>query len=330
MRPAEVIDCHADLINRLDDRMFKAYFASILGADGVFDDPVSVDRFADALQRTARAAYAYRVTPDMCDLITFAAAGLEDEDTWDFSLAPTGCGFVRFDKPLRIQNVQGNTYLLNWLVWGQTSTPDGRTGTGLWQFNDGATDPDDLHRLFWGRGVEEGFTEESMDRLRRSIGRWNAIGADMVQHGRPLGPSELEPTPGQIAEHIKDGGEFGSTFKATNVLRLVHALWLMLNQTVTHVEDEVPDRAARRRAERMRIPPQVTVIRLRREVSAQSRPEGESHIEWQHRWIVRGHWRWQAYGPNRSERRRIWIHPFVKGPEGAPLKQSEKVYSLDR
>ncbi len=31
--------------------------------------------------------------------------------------------------------------------------------------------------------------------------------------------------------------------------------------------------------------------------------------------VVRGHWREQAYGPNLSLRKRIWIKPFWKGPE---------------
>lgn len=35
------------------------------------------------------------------------------------------------------------------------------------------------------------------------------------------------------------------------------------------------------------------------------------------RYIVRGHFRNQAYGPQHSERRRQWVNPFWKGPEGA-------------
>lgn len=31
--------------------------------------------------------------------------------------------------------------------------------------------------------------------------------------------------------------------------------------------------------------------------------------------VVRGHWREQACGPNMSLRKRIWIKPFWKGPE---------------
>lgn len=41
--------------------------------------------------------------------------------------------------------------------------------------------------------------------------------------------------------------------------------------------------------------------------------------EYSHRFIVRGFWRDQAYGPNHSLRRRQWIPPFVKGPADKPL-----------
>ncbi|WP_137648196.1 hypothetical protein [Bifidobacterium moukalabense] len=41
--------------------------------------------------------------------------------------------------------------------------------------------------------------------------------------------------------------------------------------------------------------------------------------EYSHRFIVRGFWREQAYGPNHSLRRRQWIPPFVKGPADKPL-----------
>lgn len=37
------------------------------------------------------------------------------------------------------------------------------------------------------------------------------------------------------------------------------------------------------------------------------------------RFIVRGHWRLQAYGPNQQERRLQWIEPYEKGPEMADM-----------
>ncbi len=47
--------------------------------------------------------------------------------------------------------------------------------------------------------------------------------------------------------------------------------------------------------------------------------------EYSHRFIVRGFWRDQAYGPNHSLRRRQWIPPFVKGPADKPLICKEMV-----
>lgn len=37
--------------------------------------------------------------------------------------------------------------------------------------------------------------------------------------------------------------------------------------------------------------------------------------------LCKGHWRQQACGPNHADRRPKWIAPYVKGPEGAPLKK---------
>ena len=47
--------------------------------------------------------------------------------------------------------------------------------------------------------------------------------------------------------------------------------------------------------------------------------------EYTHRFIVRGFWRDQVYGPNHSLRRRQWIPPFVKGPADKPLIRKETV-----
>lgn len=49
----------------------------------------------------------------------------------------------------------------------------------------------------------------------------------------------------------------------------------------------------------------------------------------EHRYLVRGHWRNQAYGPNRSKRQLKWIAPYWKGPEDTEVL--ERTYDvLDR
>src|SRR5690606_27549446 len=64
------------------------------------------------------------------------------------------------------------------------------------------------------------------------------------------------------------------------------------------------------------------------------RGSGEEHeggdIHFGHRWVVRGHWRWQPCGPGRADRRLTWVRPHVKGPEGAPLVEVDQIAKLVR
>jgi len=50
-------------------------------------------------------------------------------------------------------------------------------------------------------------------------------------------------------------------------------------------------------------------------------------VEWQRRWMVRGHWRLQPYGPKHSLRRMRWIDPYVKGPEDKPFDARPTVWT---
>lgn len=109
----------------------------------------------------------------------------------------------------------------------------------------------------------------------------------------------------------------------------VRSAWLLMQQKLTRTTEVLPDRATRRRASRTgREPGRVRIIELRR--SDSSRPAGMSEREYHHQWIVRGHWRQQACGPERSRRKPTWIAPHIKGPEGAPMLGGEKVYALKR
>lgn len=59
--------------------------------------------------------------------------------------------------------------------------------------------------------------------------------------------------------------------------------------------------------------------------------EGESEPDrYHHRWIVSGHWRSQPYGPGGAFRKPLWIAPHVKGPDGAPLLDGDKVRAVVR
>lgn len=104
----------------------------------------------------------------------------------------------------------------------------------------------------------------------------------------------------------------------TNLLRFLQSLWRLMGQRVAVGLPQRPSRAHRRRAERERYPEKyVTVITLRRpkqQASGEAQPR-----EWTHRWLVSGHWRWQPY-PKENTRKQIWISPYIKGPDDAPLR----------
>jgi hypothetical protein len=51
----------------------------------------------------------------------------------------------------------------------------------------------------------------------------------------------------------------------------------------------------------------------------QDRPKPEDGPERDFRWIVRGHYRAQWY-PSEEAHQLIWIEPFLKGPDGAPIR----------
>lgn len=84
-------------------------------------------------------------------------------------------------------------------------------------------------------------------------------------------------------------------------------------------------RPERRRTQRAGLPERdVHVVRLRTRGTG-GPAAGEPAREYHHRWVVRGHWRQQPWGPRGSLRRPVWILPHVKGPDGAPLLGGERV-----
>lgn len=78
-------------------------------------------------------------------------------------------------------------------------------------------------------------------------------------------------------------------------------------------------------------PESVSVVTLRRVAEdAATRGSAGQHVDWQHRWWVRGHWRDQPVGPMRSARRLTFVHPHVKGPDDKPLAAKTKLYQVTR
>ena len=108
--------------------------------------------------------------------------------------------------------------------------------------------------------------------------------------------------------------------------RLVNAIVALAAYpgVTSSAKHEVVPRAtsAGRSAERLKGREEVRVVRVRERLDGSEPPRGDdgrSRREYSHRFIVRGFYRNQVCGPERSERRRIWVPPFVKGPADKPL-----------
>lgn len=120
----------------------------------------------------------------------------------------------------------------------------------------------------------------------------------------------------------------------TNITRILHAYWLLMSQTIVEKAKETGDRTQRRRLARENTPSEVVVIQFRKRKYYNERgeeTEESKKIDWSHRWLVGGHWRWQPYKDPVSGgeiKKRIWIAPYVKGPEDKPLIMKDKVYVL--
>lgn len=113
-------------------------------------------------------------------------------------------------------------------------------------------------------------------------------------------------------------------------LKQLICFWRLCQQTLTARDYVRPNKGMAKMMVRRRFKTTpVTVITLRR----RKHPENGSHqIEWDHRWLRRGHWRKAWYGPMKGERyqRAIYINPTICGPEDKPLIIRPHVNVLSR
>lgn len=363
MRPGEVLDAQIDLLTRVQHSpAFRRILGAWAQAEFQYLGEADTDAVPTILTQHVRNAYPYRVTHDMTSMVQWMAGQFDGTDQFMADLAPTPWGFVSFDKPLPITDARGKTMLVHFLVWGPSTVGTNRYGgteraLAVWCFNDTWRQPDQVQQELWAKLATDAYAPMTAEAYNHAVGRWATVGLDILFDEQRLGPPTIKVTnPDHVAE-ILEAGET-PTDAGTNTTRLVHALWLLLGQSVVTKDPERADRPARRRADKAGIPSSVTVVRLRRSEQHGERPEGESLVQWTHRWIVRQHWRWQPYGPRKHVEHvhqygptqvergglvqrcvvdgcenylaRIIIPMAVKGPEGAPLVQSEKVYDLSR
>ncbi len=153
------------------------------------------------------------------------------------------------------------------------------------------------------------------------IGRW---GEDMRAEFGWLVPFGLGGGIDFETGYAADEGQ-----RQDHLYKGILSTWFLLTQpgVATETREVVASGKEQRKAKRAgtRVP-SVRMVDLRRHERAAAKPETEAEARsWQVsvRFMVRGHWKRQAYGPQRSLRKTIYVAPFLKGPDNAPLKKAK-------
>lgn len=354
MKPTDALEIQRDYKSRCEDANFRLMLGHmIMSGSGLRhakqEKEIPADKIVNAyLDSAVNVGVAntpcYFVKDEMTDLIVFASNKLDDTDLFDASLVPSDKGFVYFEKPLEIRDVRGRQLLANLVVW-EKGFSHGKHGIIVNIYNDAKITPDEIANLLINDYQKNKNSKRNLD----VIGRFHWIHSFNLVHGHVIGEAvkvadeeEKNSMRDMIfnEEHnklIELDDEAWEKYKQekilpyTNIKRLVHTYFLIMSQTLTAKSPERGDRAQRRRQERENLPSEVLVIQFRKTRYTSADKGEEGAINWSHRWIVGGHWRWQPYKDPASGgeiKKRIWISPYVKGPDDKPLKTKERVYVL--
>ena len=345
MRAREVVLQQNDFVTRWNapDRVLRDASENMIASMWrIKDGEAEAERLAPRVGRSILDAFVngetYMVNRDMTDLVDFAASRLDESDRVDLDMVPSKWGVVRFERPLVMTDLRGVEMWAHWMTWspsvqdvtdafGRTVT---RKGVVLSWWNDLA-EPDAVAREMLADrrpGARE---------VLRRTGRWSLVGVDHMGDGMRLGPMTHVVTEDDLAVAARlDADLLGMdrptrpvtlTEVETKTLRWAWALFLLLDQEIVTTRQPHYSRADVKTLGRVPRWNEVRVVELRR--MRHERPQGEpGSVNWTHRWIVKGHWRWQPYGDGTV--RRIWIDPYVKGPEDLPFVATKKVYRLAR
>jgi hypothetical protein len=351
MKPTDALEIQHDYKWKCSDANFRLILnAMIMSGSGLRHKPqekLTAQQIINAYLESAvnvgvSNTPCYFVKDEMTDLIMFASQKLDDTDLFDANLVPSDKGFVYFEKPIEVRDVRGRQLLGNVVVW-EKGFSQGKHGIIVSIFNDAKRTPDEIATLMLND------TNKNAQRNLGVVGRFHWIHSFNLVHGEVVGEAVKVPTEKEVEEMrnmifneegnelIELDDEAWEKYKQekitpyTNIRRLIHTYFMIMNQTLTATTPEKGDRAQRRRLERDNLPSEVLVIQFRKTRYTSAEGGEERNVNWSHRWIVGGHWRWQPYKDPASGgeiKKRIWISPYVKGPDDKPLKTKERVYVL--
>lgn len=323
MKPTETLEVLGDFRAKMTQPTFRDLLSQQVGdvvtKQGWGDGKEKIaDRAIDFIGKESKNLVPYFVKEEMTNLVVHASKALNNEDCFDVELLPSKNGLVEFEKPLEILDIRGNTLLVHYLIWAT----DGDS-ISILAFNDQYKSPDNI-----AKAIKMEYENESWwDKYCKYTGRWGYIGIMRLKTGDVIGGESVE-----YPDYVKNTylEKFGVEIKnSTNTVRLFHSYILLMAQTIVAVSKERAEKRDAKRLERAKLPSEITVVQFRKtKYTGAVNKESGKEIDWSHRWLVGGHWRWQPY--KEFSKKRIWIAPYVKGPDDKPLIMKDKVYVLSK
>lgn len=245
------------------------------------------------------AAEAYFWAGPLCGVIQSAASEIPDSWRWRPEACPTPAGFLWFDR-----------------VIGFTAAPVVGAPAAIralgWQF---FRDTDGERKLAIAVFTPEGLAGRPRPYMAMTLSSTESI-RDAVERMMQTSFSN----------------ELGADLVAACGLSTLGACLTFLEQRILVTTQERAERHARKRLERAGYvhEPLIRVVELRRKQTRSERGGESDPVEWSCQWVVSGHWRQQWY-PSLNTNQPVWIMPYVKGPEDAPLKPPRaKVFAVVR
>lgn len=345
MRPKQVIDLHADLhktLAHMDARtkaMFEAYAIEDVMANPQWGpshlNPAKKLRdlspWLQSLGHDLFGATTYQVTEEMIDLAEMMLKTTPKfEDIREEEL-PAPWGFMWLDKPIPRPSVEDkpgqDPLLMHAISWA--IIPQLEVDVRIMEREDG----DPMHIA--------GEVEEYPDRNVGEVVQRAYVPAVRVREWGWNDSPNISPRPlhimGQSVVVLTD-----NVHTPLRELHLVHMIWLLMQMEITGHTRVPADRHGIRRSQ-LRYN-EVDVVTLRRPAKRTDTEGAEHrHIDWSCTWLVRGHGRHlERYdGPHHRAvyrdgtckacgKKAAYIRPYIKGPEGLPLKASDVLYKLSR
>jgi hypothetical protein len=253
--------------------------------------PEGAGLFVGALAHDLFDARTYQVTTEMVDLAEALHAQSKDQfASIEPEEVPAPWGFAWLDRPWMVRDRSGGSMAIRAFSWGSQRM---RLSPGY-----GPADTDAVRIAVWNLNTDTDDFSEDWAARRRS----DALGPLTMTHSETIG--------------------VGVNYGTNPMVVLAHMMWSLMGMEITSVTDAAVGRPARRRAQGSIRHGDVRVVQLRR--AAHDTGTGIRRVDWSCRWIVRGHRRRLPSGNT------IWIKPYIKGPDGRPLKASDVVYRLER